>query len=96
MPSRPKTATVSRRRHVRGAHWALGFTLAEIEAGMPLLDTGTAPDTAAPALHAAPARKLADVDARIAGLAALRRQLARELERPGAGCPLDAQLETIA
>jgi hypothetical protein len=65
MPSRPKTATVSRRRNVRGAHWALGFTLAEIEA-------------------------------RIAGLAALRGQLTRELEWPGAGCPLDAQLETIA
>lgn len=25
-----------------------------------------------------------------------RGQLARELERPGAGCPLDAQPETIA
>ncbi|WP_323142429.1 MerR family transcriptional regulator [Massilia phyllosphaerae] len=75
---------------------ALGFTLAEIEAGMPLLDTGAAPDTAAPALHAALVRKLADIDARIADLAVLRGQLARELERPGAGCPLAAQLETIA
>ncbi|RYE87498.1 MAG: MerR family transcriptional regulator [Oxalobacteraceae bacterium] len=75
---------------------ALGFTLAEIEAGMPLLEMASPPDTAAPALHAALVRKLADIDARIAGLAALRCQLARELERPGAGCPLDAQARTIA
>jgi len=75
---------------------ALGFTLAEIEAGMPLLDTGAPPDTAAPALHAVLAGKLADIDARIAGLTALRGELARELARPGAGCPLDAQPDTIA
>jgi MerR family copper efflux transcriptional regulator len=79
---------------------SLGFTLAEIEAGMPLLDTAalsdTALDTAAPALHAALASKLADIDARIAGLTALRGELARELARPGAGCPLDTQPDTIA
>lgn len=68
---------------------ALGFTLAEIEAGMPLLEGASPPDTGAPALHAILTRKLADIDARIAGLAALRGQLARELERPGAGCPLE-------
>jgi MerR family copper efflux transcriptional regulator len=42
------------------------------------------------------ASKLADIDARIAGLTALRGELARELARPGAGCPLDAQPDTIA
>jgi MerR family copper efflux transcriptional regulator len=70
---------------------ALGFTLAEIEAGMPLLDTSAPPDTGAPALQAALARKLADIDARIAGLTSLRGALARELARPGAGCPLEIQ-----
>jgi hypothetical protein len=33
-------------------------------------------------------RKLGDIDARIAALAALRADLARELERPGFGCPV--------
>jgi len=75
---------------------ALGFTLAEIEAGMPALDTAAPPDTTAPALHMALTSKLADIDARIAGLTALRGELARELARPGAGCPLDAQPDTIA
>jgi MerR family copper efflux transcriptional regulator len=62
----------------------LGFTLAEIEAGMPLLES---PDTAAGALQEALRRKLADIDARIAALGALRTELARELDRPGS-CPL--------
>jgi len=75
---------------------ALGFTLAEIEAGMPALDTAAPPDTTAPALHMALTNKLADIDARIAGLTALRGELARELARPGAGCLLDAQPDTIA
>ncbi len=66
---------------------ALGFTLAEIETGLPLLDD---PAAAAPLLRAqlreALTRKLDDIDARIAGLSALRADLARELARPGFGC----------
>lgn len=71
---------------------ALGFTLAEIEAGMPLMidEGGGAPDTAAPPLRDALRRKLADIDARIAGLQALREGLARQLEQPGADCSLAA------
>jgi MerR family copper efflux transcriptional regulator len=64
---------------------ALGFTLAEIETGMPLLDD---PAAAAPQLRDALTRKLADIDARIEGLTALRADLARELARPGFGCPV--------
>jgi DNA-binding transcriptional MerR regulator len=66
----------------------LGFTLAEIAADLPLLAQG---EDAGPALRAALARKLADVDARIQGLQGLRRDLAARLaETPetGAGCPL--------
>jgi len=71
---------------------ALGFTLAEIEAGMPLLEqaataTAATAATAAPMLREALRRKLDDIDARIAGLAALREGLARELETPLA-CPV--------
>jgi DNA-binding transcriptional MerR regulator len=62
----------------------LGFTLAEIEAGMPLLES---PDASAAELREALRRKLADIDARIAALGTLRAELARELEEPGA-CPL--------
>lgn len=66
----------------------LGFTLAEIEAGMPLM---AAPQEAASALRAALCRKLADIDARIAALGALRAELARELAQPMIACPrLDA------
>lgn len=54
----------------------LGFTLAEIEAGMPLL---AAPEAAADELRDALRRKLADIDARIAALGELRDGLAREL-----------------
>ncbi|WP_075793879.1 MerR family transcriptional regulator [Massilia putida] len=68
---------------------ALGFTLAEIETGLPLLDD---PAAAAPQLRAqlreALLRKLDDIDARIAGLSALRADLTRELARPGFGCPV--------
>jgi DNA-binding transcriptional MerR regulator len=70
---------------------ALGFTLAEIEEGMPLLAAGGgAPDTEAPLLREALRRKLADIDTRIAALQALRGDLARELGQPGTGCPLAA------
>jgi DNA-binding transcriptional MerR regulator len=66
---------------------SLGFTLAEIETGLPLLDD---PAAAAPQLRAqlrgALLRKLDDIDARIAGLSALRADLTRELARPGFGC----------
>ena len=62
---------------------ALGFTLAEIEAGMPLLADGA--DGAG--LRDALRGKLADIDARIAALGALRAELARELDQPGLGCP---------
>jgi MerR family transcriptional regulator, copper efflux regulator len=64
---------------------ALGFTLAEIETGLPLLDD---PAAAAPLLRDALRRKLDDIDARIAGLSALRADLTRELARPGFGCPV--------
>ncbi|WP_288380493.1 MerR family transcriptional regulator [uncultured Massilia sp.] len=64
---------------------ALGFTLAEIEAGMPLL---LEPANAGEALQAALRRKLGDIDARIAGLAELRAALARRLQDPLDACPL--------
>jgi DNA-binding transcriptional MerR regulator len=64
---------------------ALGFTLAEIETGLPLLDD---PAAAAPLLRDALLRKLEDIDARIAGLSALRADLTRELAQPGFGCPV--------
>jgi DNA-binding transcriptional MerR regulator len=69
---------------------ALGFTLAEIEEGMPLSSGDGVPDTGAPLLREALRRKLADIDARVAALQALRDDLARELEQPGAACPLAA------
>ena len=66
----------------------LGFTLAEIAADMPLLAQG---EEAGPALRAALAGKLADIDARIVALQGLRGELAARLaETPetGASCPL--------
>jgi DNA-binding transcriptional MerR regulator len=73
-------------RYVQVAQ-ALGFTLAEIESGMPVLSS---PGDSAPALREALRRKLADIDERIAGLAALRADLARRLEGPMEECPLQA------
>ena len=73
-------------RYLRTAQ-QLGFTLAEIEADMPLLASADAPATAE-LLRAALARKLADIDARIAGLTQLRGELARRLEPQAAACPL--------
>ncbi|HAT31127.1 MAG TPA: MerR family transcriptional regulator [Janthinobacterium sp.] len=75
-------------RYIRLAQ-SLGFTLAEIEADLPLL---AAPDEAAPQLRAALQRKLADLDLRIAGLTGLRGELARRLEQDMAACPLVAPL----
>jgi MerR family transcriptional regulator, copper efflux regulator len=66
----------------------LGFTLTEIAADMPLLAQG---EEAGPVLRAALARKLADIDARIAALQGLRAELSMRLaETPetGASCPL--------
>jgi len=64
---------------------ALGFTLADIEAGMPLLAD---PANAGAELRAALERKLGDIDARIAGLVELRAALAGKIEDLGAHCPL--------
>ncbi len=66
---------------------SLGFTLAEIEAGMPVLSD---PAGSSDELRAALARKLADIDERIAGLAELRAALARRLQDPLDACPLTA------
>ena len=66
---------------------SLGFTLAEIEAGMPALSD---PASSAAELRAALERKLADIDARIAGLAELRAALATRLTEPMEACPLQA------
>ncbi|MEC5160394.1 MULTISPECIES: MerR family transcriptional regulator [unclassified Janthinobacterium] len=71
-------------RYIRIAQ-SLGFTLAEIEADLPLLN---APEASAPQLRAALARKLADIDVRIAGLHGLRGELARRLDDNMAACPL--------
>ena len=72
-------------RYIRTAQ-TLGFTLAEIEAELPLL---TAPEqTAAPILRAALAAKMAEIDRRIEGMAALRGELAMRLAELPAACPL--------
>ncbi|WP_308925501.1 MerR family transcriptional regulator [Janthinobacterium sp. J1-1] len=73
-------------RYLRTAQ-QLGFTLAEIEADMPLLAAADAPETAA-LLRTALTNKLADIDARIAGLSQLRAELARRLGTPMRDCPL--------
>ena len=73
-------------RYLRLAQ-SLGFTLAEIEADLPLLE---ALDASAPQLRAALQRKLADIDQRIVGLHALRGELARRLGQDMASCPLQA------
>lgn len=72
-------------RYIRTAQ-ALGFTLQEIEADMPLL---SAPGgDSASALRAALQSKLAEIDRRIDGLQVLRGELARRLGAPMAECPL--------
>src|SRR3954468_21734005 len=73
-------------RYIRTAQ-SLGFTLAEIEADLPLVADQAA---AAPALRDAMRRKLDDIDRRVAGLMALRHDLARRLEEPMTDCPLRA------
>jgi DNA-binding transcriptional MerR regulator len=66
----------------------LGFTLAEIAADLPLMAQG---EDAGPALRATLARKMADIDQRIAALQGLRTALASRLAdtpETGASCPL--------
>ena len=71
-------------RYIRLAQ-SLGFTLKEIEADLPLL---AAPEASAPQLRAALARKLDEIDRRIAGLTALRADLAQRLDASMAAWPL--------
>ena len=71
-------------RYVRTAQ-SLGFTLAEIEADLPLL---AQQDSSAPALRQALQRKLDDITRRVDGLMALRDELARRLDESLADCPL--------
>jgi len=78
--------TVEWLRYVRMAQ-ALGFSLAEIEADLPLL---AAPQTSAPSLRVALQRKLQSIDERMAGLAALRNEIARRLADGMSECPLMA------
>lgn len=77
-------------RYIRMAQ-ALGFTLQEIEADLPLLlaPDGAPADTAA-ALRGALQAKLAEIDRRIDGLQGLRAELLRRLGAPMAECPLQA------
>jgi MerR family copper efflux transcriptional regulator len=77
-------------RYIRTAQ-SLGFTLAEIEADLPLA-TGQA--DSAPALRDALRRKLEDIDHRVQGLVQLREELARRLDQTMADCPLRPALET--
>jgi DNA-binding transcriptional MerR regulator len=71
-------------RYVRTAQ-SLGFTLAEIEADLPLLAAGPA---SADALRIALRRKLDDITRRVEGLTALRDELARRLDETMVACPL--------
>jgi DNA-binding transcriptional MerR regulator len=73
-------------RYIRLAQ-TLGFSLAEIEADLPLL---AQPESSAPQLRAALERKLEDIDQRIEGLHALRGELARRLGENMQACPLQA------
>jgi MerR family copper efflux transcriptional regulator len=71
-------------RYLRLAQ-TLGFSLAEIEADLPLL---AEPESSAPQLRAALERKLASIDQRIDGLHVLRAELARRLGADMLACPL--------
>jgi DNA-binding transcriptional MerR regulator len=72
-------------RYIRLAQ-TLGFTLAEIEADLPLLaqPAPKSPRRSCAALE----RKLADIDQRINGLQMLRGELARRLGDDILACPL--------
>ena len=71
-------------RYIRTAQ-SLGFTLAEIEADLPIVSGQ--PDSA-PALREALRRKLDDIDRRVQGLVQLREELARRLGEAMTDCPL--------
>lgn len=72
--------------YVRAAQ-ALGFTLAEIEAGLPML---TGVEASGPVLREVLRGKLKEIDERIAALSTLRADLAHRIEEPLAACPLQA------
>ncbi|WP_374581842.1 MerR family transcriptional regulator [Pseudoduganella sp.] len=74
-------------RYIRTAQ-ALGFTLQEIEADLPLLAANVAGEPTAAALRAVLQAKLGEIDRRIDGLQALRAALALRLQAPMADCPL--------
>jgi MerR family transcriptional regulator, copper efflux regulator len=76
-------------RYIRTAQ-ALGFTLQEIEADLPLLSGAADGAATAAALRTALQAKLDEIDRRIGGLQALRGELARRLGAPMAECPLQA------
>jgi DNA-binding transcriptional MerR regulator len=82
------TEAVDLLRYIRLAQ-TLGFTLAEIEADLPLLAQPGA-EVTAPQLRAALERKLADIDQRINGLHMLRGELARRLGEDVLACPLQS------
>jgi len=79
-------------RYIRLAQ-SLGFTLTEIEADLPLLAN---PDASSDQLRVALERKLIDIDQRIAGLQALRGELARRLGQDITACPLQATAQATA
>lgn len=74
-------------RYIRTAQ-ALGFTLQEIEADLPLLAANSAGHSTAAALRGALQAKLTEIDRRIDGLQTLRAELARRLQAPMDDCPL--------
>lgn len=71
---------------------SLGFTLAEIEADLPLLAD---PQGSADMLRSALRAKLTEIDRRIAGLAGLREDLAARLDAT-VDCPLRAAAAAAA
>lgn len=74
--------------YVRTAQ-ALGFTLAEIESGLPML---TGVEASGPVLRDVLRVKLKEIDERIAALSALRADLARRIDEPLAACPLQGNV----
>ena len=79
-------------RYIRLAQ-TLGFSLAEIEADLPLL---AEPETSAPQLRAALERKLASIDERINGMQMGRAVWARRLGAEMLACPLQQSLQPPA
>jgi DNA-binding transcriptional MerR regulator len=66
---------------------ALGFTLTEIEAGLPQLTSEQASEQA---LRDALQKKLIEIEQRISGLQALRGDLRRRLQLQNIDCPVTA------